>query len=151
MPVARTLRAAHPEGGALLQAAPPGYPAARNEGCFAMATVTRAGLGSAVQGEVGLSQREARELVDALIEMMAERLTAGEAVTISGFGTFNLRDKRERLGRNPKTREEAPISARRVVVFRASQILKGRIAVAMQDAVDSGPDSQDGPGVGQSG
>ena len=116
-----------------------------------MATVTRAGLGSAVQGEVGLSHRDARELVDDVIEIMAERLSAGEAVTISGFGSFTVRDKRERLGRNPKTGEAAAIMARRVVVFRASQILKGRIAVAMQDAVDSGPDSWDGPDIGPCG
>ena len=116
-----------------------------------MATVTRAGLGSAVQGEVGLSHRDAREFVDSVIEIMAERLTAGEAVTISGFGSFTVRGKRERLGRNPKTREEATISARRVVVFRASQILKGRIAVAVQDAVDSGPSRWDRPDVEQGG
>ena len=116
-----------------------------------MATVTRAGLSSAVQGEVGLSHRDARELVDDVIEIMAERLTAVEAVTISGFGTFTVRGKTARMGRNPKTGEMAAISARQVVVFRASQVLKGRIAVAMQDAVHSGPDSRGGPDVGPGG
>ncbi len=116
-----------------------------------MATVTRADLTHAVVDEVELSDREARALVDSVIEIMAERLTAGETVTISGFGTFNLRDKRERLGRNPRTGEEATISARRVVTFRASQVLKQRIAAAMQGAACGVPDSRDGPEAGQGG
>ncbi len=116
-----------------------------------MATVTRAGLGSAVQGEVGLSHRDARELVDSLIEIVAERLTAGETVKISGFGGFTVRGKIARMGRNPKTGETATISARRVVVFRASQVLKRRVAAAMQGAAGSSPNSRDGPGVEQGG
>ncbi len=102
-----------------------------------MATVSRAGLSSAVQGEVGLSHRDARALVDSVIEIMAERLTVGETVTISGFGSFSVRDKRERLGRNPRTGEEAPIAARRVVTFRASVKLKKRVMAGMAGAADS--------------
>ncbi len=89
--------------------------------------------------------------MDAVIDMVAERLTAGETVMISGFGTFAARDNSARMGRNPKIGEAAAISARRVVVFRASQILKQRVASAMQDAGDGGLNTRDGPGVGQGG
>ena len=92
-----------------------------------MATITRADLSEAVHKKIGLPRREAAKLVDAAIEAMAERLEAGEAVKISGFGNFTLRDKEPRMGRNPRTGEEAAITARRVVVFRASAILKKRI------------------------
>ena len=90
-----------------------------------MATMTRADLREAVLREIGLSRRESAEFVDSIIEAIADRLEAGEVVKISGFGTFTLRDKGERLGRNPKTREPAPISARRVVVFKPSAVLRG--------------------------
>ena len=93
-----------------------------------MATVTRADLSEAVLREIGLSRRESAGFVDSIIDAIADRLEAGEAVKISGFGTFTLRDKGERLGRNPKTREPAPISARRVVVFKPSAVLKRRMA-----------------------
>ena len=73
-----------------------------------MATVTRADLAAAVREEAGLRKRDAAELVDTLIEAICERLAAGEPVGISGFGAFALRDKGERVGRNPRTREEAP-------------------------------------------
>ena len=99
-----------------------------------MATITRADLTEAVQREVGLTRREAARLVDAAIEAMAERLEAGETVKISGFGSFGLRDKGPRIGRNPRTGEEAAVSARRVVVFKASQILKRRVADGMAGA-----------------
>ena len=92
-----------------------------------MATVKRADLAEAVAEEAGLTHRDARKLIDAAIEEIAARLEAGEAVKISGFGSFGLRDKRGRLGRNPRTLETAPISPRRVVVFRASHVLKQRI------------------------
>ena len=71
-----------------------------------MATVTRADLSKSVLREIGLSRRESAEIVDSIIEAIADRLEAGEVVKISGFGTFTLRDKGERLGRNPKTREQ---------------------------------------------
>lgn len=93
-----------------------------------MATTTRADLSEAVQRETGLPCRDAAMLVDLAIETIAERLEAGEAVKISGFGSFGLRDKAARIGRNPRTGEEAEIAARRVVTFRASAILKRRIA-----------------------
>ena len=93
-----------------------------------MATVTRADLSEAVHREIGLPRREAARLVDMAIEAIAERLEAGETVKISGFGSFGLRDKGARIGRNPRTGEPAAVTARRVVVFRASAILKRRIA-----------------------
>ena len=102
----------------------------------AMATVTRADLARAVSEEAGWTQRDARAFVDAAIEAIAERLEAGEAVKISGFGSFNLRDKRGRLGRNPKTREAAAITPRRVVTFRASHVLKARIHKEMSNRAD---------------
>ena len=92
-----------------------------------MTTVTRSELRDAVYEEVGLSRRDAAEFVDSVLETIAERLAAGEAVKISGFGTFRLRDKGPRMGRNPKTGEEARIPARRVVVFRPSHVLTRRV------------------------
>ena len=93
-----------------------------------MATVTRADLTSAVHRETGLPRRDAAALVDMAIEAIAERLSAGETVKISGFGSFRVRHKRAREGRNPKTGEPARIPARRVVTFRPSHVLKMRIA-----------------------
>ena len=99
-----------------------------------MATVTRAGLARAVHRETGLPRSEAAALVETVIETIAERLSAGEAVGISGFGSFGVRDKLPRQGRNPKTGEPAAIPARRVVTFRPSAVLKQRIAERMEDA-----------------
>lgn len=101
-----------------------------------MATVTRAVLAEAVHTEEGPTLREARALVDAVIEAIAERLEAGETVKISGFGSFSLRDKGPRMGRNPRTGEPAGITARRVVVFRSSAVLKKRIADGLAGSVD---------------
>ena len=101
-----------------------------------MATVTRADLSEAVLREIGLSRRESAKFVDSIIDAIADRLEAGEAVKISGFGTFTLRDKGERLGRNPKTGEPAPIPARRVVVFKPSAVLKRRTAEGMAGTGD---------------
>ena len=99
-----------------------------------MATVTRAELREAVHRETGLPQSEAAELVETLIETIAERLSAGDTVGISGFGSFRVRDKGPREGRNPRTGEPAPIPARRVVAFRPSTLLKQRIAERMDGA-----------------
>jgi integration host factor subunit alpha len=77
--------------------------------------------------ELGLNKREARELVDFFYEDLREALAAGEQVKLSGFGNFDLRDKNRRPGRNPKTGEEIPITARRVVTFRPGQKLKARV------------------------
>lgn len=77
--------------------------------------------------ELGLNKREARELVDSFFEDLRTALASGEQVKLSGFGNFDLREKNQRPGRNPKTGEEIPISARRVVTFRPGQKLKARV------------------------
>lgn len=77
--------------------------------------------------ELGLNKREARELVDSFFEDLRAALASGEQVKLSGFGNFDLRDKNQRPGRNPKTGEEIPITARRVVTFRPGQKLKARV------------------------
>ena len=101
-----------------------------------MATLTRADLAKAVSEETGWTQRDARTFVDAAFEEIMARLEAGETVKLSGFGSFGLRDKAARTGRNPKTKEAAAITPRRVVTFRASQALKSRIAEGMSDDGD---------------
>ncbi|HLW27127.1 MAG TPA: integration host factor subunit alpha [Kiloniellales bacterium] len=90
-------------------------------------TLTRADLGEAVYQEVGLSRNESAELVEMVLSEMADALVRGETVKISSFGTFTSRQKGERVGRNPKTGQEVPILPRRVLVFRASHVLKNRI------------------------
>ena len=86
-----------------------------------MAAVTRACLGAAINRKVGLPRSECVALVDAVLDTISGRLTAGEPVKLQSFGSFTVRDKAERMGRNPKTGETCPVSARRVVVFRPSQ------------------------------
>ncbi len=90
-------------------------------------TVTRADLMKAVYQEVGLSRKESAQLVESVLEEITSTLAQGEAVKLSSFGTFSLRDKAQRMGRNPKTGEEALILPRRVLMFRASPVLKDRI------------------------
>lgn len=90
-------------------------------------TVTKADLAETLFDEVGLNKREAKELVELFFEQIRQSLESGTAVKLSGFGSFTLRDKSPRPGRNPKTGEEVPISARRVVTFRASQKMKDRV------------------------
>ncbi|PHS28327.1 MAG: integration host factor subunit alpha [Robiginitomaculum sp.] len=90
-------------------------------------TLTRVDLASAVVSEVGLSRQDSAEFVDTILNKIADALVRGESVKLSSFGAFHVRDKNERMGRNPKTGEEVPISARRVVVFKASQVLKDRV------------------------
>ena len=90
-------------------------------------TVTRAQLAESVYKEVGLSRSESANLVDSLLDEIAESLLRDGSVKISSFGTFAVRQKGQRVGRNPKTGEEVPILPRRVLVFRASQVLKERI------------------------
>ena len=89
--------------------------------------LTKADMAEALFNELGLNKREARELVDMFFEELRTALANGEQVKLSGFGNFDLRDKNERPGRNPKTGEEIPISARRVVTFRPGQKLKVRV------------------------
>ncbi len=90
-------------------------------------TLTKAELAGMLFDQVGLNKREAKDFVDAWFETIAEALEAGEQVKLSGFGNFQLRDKSERPGRNPKTGEEIPISARRVVTFKPGQKLRSRV------------------------
>lgn len=90
-------------------------------------TVTRAQLGEAVYQEVGLSRNESSELVEAVLQEISDALIRGESVKISSFGSFSVRHKGQRIGRNPKTGEEVPILPRKVLVFRASHVLKSRI------------------------
>lgn len=89
--------------------------------------LTKADLANTLFEEVGLNKREAKEFVDAWFASIRDALEAGEQVKLSGFGNFQLRDKRKRPGRNPKTGEDVPISARRVVTFKPGQKLKGRV------------------------
>ena len=90
-------------------------------------TVTRADLSEAVYQEVGLSRNESADLVESVLSEIADALTSGETVKISSFGSFSVRQKGQRVGRNPKTGEEVPILPRKVLVFRASNVLKNRI------------------------
>ncbi|MCB2050136.1 MAG: integration host factor subunit alpha [Novosphingobium sp.] len=90
-------------------------------------TLTRADLAETINRKMGFSRAESLGMVESILDHMSEALAKGENVKISGFGTFVLRDKSERIGRNPKTGVEVPITPRRVMTFRASQILKERI------------------------
>ena len=91
-------------------------------------TLTRADLADVVHRKLGLSRAESAGLVERVLHHMCHALSEGENVKVSGFGTFILRDKGERIGRNPKTGVEVPIAPRRVMTFRASQIMRDRIA-----------------------
>ena len=90
-------------------------------------TITKAELSDALFDQVGLNKREAKDLIDSFFEAICKSLEAGVDVKISGFGNFQLREKSARPGRNPKTGELVPISARRVVTFHASQKLKDKV------------------------
>ena len=93
-----------------------------------MKTLTRADLAEAINRRLGLSRSESLGMVESILTLMGDALAEGENVKISGFGTFLLRDKSERIGRNPKTGIEVPITPRRVLTFRASKMLKERVA-----------------------
>ena len=90
-------------------------------------TVTRSQLGEAVYQEVGLSRKESGELMEAVLQEISDALVRGETVKISSFGSFSVRQKGQRVGRNPKTGEEVPILPRKVLVFRASHVLKNTV------------------------
>ena len=92
-----------------------------------MNTVTRAQLAETIYGQIGLSRNDSADLLETVLERMATALEIGESVKISGFGTFSVRQKGRRVGRNPKTGIEVPIMPRRVLVFRPSQVLKARV------------------------
>lgn len=91
-------------------------------------TLTRAEIVEAIHGEIGLARVDAQRMVEAILASISDALADGQNVKVSGFGTFLLHDKSARVGRNPKTGTEAQITARRVVTFRPSESLKGRIA-----------------------
>ena len=90
-------------------------------------TLTRADLAEAVVEKVGLPRNESQDLVELVLEEISDSLADGDAVKLSSFGSFGIRQKGERVGRNPKTGEEVPITPRRVLVFRPSNIMKDRI------------------------
>ena len=89
--------------------------------------MTKAEMAENLYEELGLNKREAKEIVEMFFEEIRSALESGDQVKLSGFGNFDLRDKKQRPGRNPKTGEEIPISARRVVTFRPGQKLKARV------------------------
>jgi integration host factor subunit alpha len=111
-----------------------------------MNTVTRAHLAETIYAQVGLSRNESADLLEMVLERVAIALESGESVKISGFGTFSVRQKGRRVGRNPKTGVEVPILPRRVLVFRSSQSLRahvnGQAAPAGLDAADDGGDDE---------
>lgn len=92
-----------------------------------MGALTKADMAEKLYEELGLNKREAKEIVEMFFEEIRAALEAGNQVKLSGFGNFDLRDKNQRPGRNPKTGEEIPICARRVVTFRPGQKLKARV------------------------
>ncbi|MCH2251406.1 integration host factor subunit alpha [Cognatishimia sp. D5M38] len=91
-------------------------------------TLTRMDLSEAVFREVGLSRNDSAQLVESVLTYMSDALVKGEQVKISSFGTFSVRDKAARVGRNPKTGQEVPINPRRVLTFRPSHLMKDRVA-----------------------
>lgn len=104
-----------------------------------MGALTKADLAEHLFNVVGLNKREAKDLVEQFFEEMCDTLVSGETIKLSGFGNFNLRDKKSRPGRNPKTGVEIPISARRVVTFRAGHKLKLKV----EDYVDPEKQGED--------
>ena len=90
-------------------------------------TLTRADLSEAVHRQIGLSRSESADLVKSMLDLVSDTLVAGKTVKLSSFGTFMVRQKNGRIGRNPKTGEEVPITPRRVLVFRPSQVMKNVI------------------------
>jgi integration host factor subunit alpha len=93
-------------------------------------TLTRADLAESLHRQIGLSRAESSDFVESILRHVSDALVEGENVKITGFGTFILRDKGERVGRNPKTGVEVPIAPRRVLTFRASQLVRERIVKA---------------------
>ncbi len=100
--------------------------------------VTRADLADAVYRNVGLSRTESAQLVEMVIDEICDAVVRGETVKLSSFATFQVRSKKERIGRNPKTGEEVPISPRRVMTFKASNVLKERILDGHRKAANNG-------------
>jgi integration host factor subunit alpha len=96
-------------------------------------TLTRMDLADAVHAEVGLSRNDSAALVEAVLQHISDALVRGETVKISSFGTFSVREKAARVGRNPKTGEEVPIHPRRVLTFRSSHLMKDRVGHGNKD------------------
>ncbi|GBQ87207.1 integration host factor subunit alpha [Asaia krungthepensis] len=107
-----------------------------------MTTVTRAQIAEHIYSEVGLSRHESADLLETVLELIAARLEKGETVKLSGFGTFSVRQKGRRVGRNPKTGIEVPILPRSVLVFRPSQILRAEVnGESIEGLASEGEDS----------
>lgn len=106
---------------------------ARSQAEKDLPTLTKAELAELLFEQVGLNKREAKDMVETFFDEIRNALERGESVKLSGFGNFQLRDKPQRPGRNPKTGEEIPITARRVVTFHASQKLKGMVETVHQE------------------
>ena len=100
-------------------------------------TITRSDLVSIIYEEFGLSKTDCADLLEQALDLIGNTLQAGEPVKLSTFGTFSVRHKAERMGRNPKTGEEVPIKPRRVLVFRASNVLKQRINRSLNPASEN--------------
>ena len=96
-------------------------------------TLTRMDLSEAVFREVGLSRNESAQLVESVLQHVSDALARGEVVKFSSFGTFSIRDKAARMGRNPKTGDEVPIHPRRVLIFRPSHLMRDRVAAGNAD------------------
>jgi len=101
-------------------------------------TITRAQLAEAVYSEVGLSRNDSAQLVDVILDEISQAFIRDEMVKLSSFGSFQVRAKGKRIGRNPKTGEEVPIMPRRVLVFRASHVLKDKINRALTGTAKGG-------------
>ncbi|MBP0439087.1 integration host factor subunit alpha [Tianweitania sediminis] len=101
-------------------------------------TLTRADLAEAVYRKVGLSRTESAQLVESVLDEICAAIVRGEDVKLSSFATFHVREKNERVGRNPKTGEEVPISPRKVMTFKASNVLKSRILDGHNAALRTG-------------
>jgi integration host factor subunit alpha len=101
-----------------------------------MKTVTRADLAEAIYSQVGLSRNESALLLETVLERISATLEAGEAVKVSAFGSFVVRQKGKRVGRNPKTGVEVPIQPRKVLSFRPSQVLKARLNPGLKSGRD---------------
>lgn len=111
-------------------------------------TITRVDLAEAVYQEVGLSRNDSANLVETVLNEIVEALCRGEAVKLSSFGSFTVRQKGQRIGRNPKTGQEVPILPRRVLVFRASHVLKGKINRGMAKPAAAQAPAGPAPGGG---
>lgn len=106
-------------------------------------TLTKADLAKHLDAEIGLTNREAKEIVELFFQYISDALVTGRQVKISGFGNFTLHDKRERPGRNPRTGEEVPVTARRVVTFHCGQKLKARVERFTGKETQGSPIEQD--------